>query len=220
MTLKVKLSSVCLGVEGMTCASCVQSIEQRIGGLPGVVHIKVSLELKNASIIFDHSHHTPESLAEAVEDMGFDSILSDTTTASVVLTETQLVPIPALLTPEAQQEALTRLAQLQAVLEVQENKDQRGVSVTFIPSLISVVQLGEVVSSMAPLLEVPTSNSPTEETLVPAPATVSAPATSSQPQLVKMRIEGMVCLSCTTTIEGKIGKLKGVEKIKGYFVIA
>ncbi|XP_036799277.1 copper-transporting ATPase 1 [Oncorhynchus mykiss] len=218
MTLKVKLSSVCLGVEGMTCTSCVQSIEQRIGGLPGVVHIKVSLELKNASIIFDHSHHTPESLAEAVEDMGFDSILSDTTTSSVVLTETQLIPTPALLTPEAQQEALTRLAQLQGVLEVQENKDQRGVSVTFIPALISVVQLGEVVSSLAPLLEVPTSNSPTEETLVsgPAPATVtvSAPATSSQPQLVKMRIEGMVCLSCTTTIEGKIGKLKGVEKIK------
>uniref|UniRef100_A0A8C7RJD6 P-type Cu(+) transporter n=1 Tax=Oncorhynchus mykiss TaxID=8022 RepID=A0A8C7RJD6_ONCMY len=210
--------SVCLGVEGMTCTSCVQSIEQRIGGLPGVVHIKVSLELKNASIIFDHSHHTPESLAEAVEDMGFDSILSDTTTSSVVLTETQLIPTPALLTPEAQQEALTRLAQLQGVLEVQENKDQRGVSVTFIPALISVVQLGEVVSSLAPLLEVPTSNSPTEETLVsgPAPATVtvSAPATSSQPQLVKMRIEGMVCLSCTTTIEGKIGKLKGVEKIK------
>uniref|UniRef100_A0A8C7FKF0 P-type Cu(+) transporter n=1 Tax=Oncorhynchus kisutch TaxID=8019 RepID=A0A8C7FKF0_ONCKI len=207
MTLKVKLSSVCLGVEGMTCTSCVQSIEQRIGGLPGVVHIKVSLELKNASIIFDHSHHTPESLAEAVEDMGFDSILSDTTTSSMVLTETQLVPIPALLTPEAQQEALARLAQLQGVLEVQENKDQRGVSVTFIPALISVVQLGEVVSSLAPLLEVPTSNSPTEETLVsvPAPATVL---------LVKMRIEGMVCLSCTTTIEGKIGKLKGVEKIK------
>uniref|UniRef100_A0A8C7FKR6 P-type Cu(+) transporter n=1 Tax=Oncorhynchus kisutch TaxID=8019 RepID=A0A8C7FKR6_ONCKI len=154
--------------------------------------------------------------------MGFDSILSDTTTSSMVLTETQLVPIPALLTPEAQQEALARLAQLQGVLEVQENKDQRGVSVTFIPALISVVQLGEVVSSLAPLLEVPTSNSPTEETLVsvPAPATVlatvtvSAPATSSQPQLVKMRIEGMVCLSCTTTIEGKIGKLKGVEKIK------
>uniref|UniRef100_A0A4W5KAY7 P-type Cu(+) transporter n=1 Tax=Hucho hucho TaxID=62062 RepID=A0A4W5KAY7_9TELE len=154
--------------------------------------------------------------------MGFVSILSDTTTASVVLTETQLVPIPALLTPEAQQEALTRLAQLQGVLEVQENKDQRGVSVTFIPALISAVQLGEVVSSLAPLLEVPTSNSPTEETLVsvPVPAavlatvTVSAPATSSQPQVVKMRIEGMVCLSCTTTIEGKIGKLKGVEKIK------
>ncbi|CAB1324990.1 unnamed protein product, partial [Coregonus sp. 'balchen'] len=246
MTLKVKLSSVCLGVEGMTCGSCVQSIEQRIGGLPGVVHIKVSLELKNASIIFDHSRHTPESLAEAIEDMGFDSILSDSTTVSAVPTDTQLVPTPALLTPEAQQEALARLAQLQGVLEVQENKDQRGVSVTFIPTLIGALQLGEVVSSLVPLLEAATSSSATKETLasVPAPATVSAPvpatvtvsapvpapvtvsapvpatvtvsapATSSQPQLVKMRIEGMVCLSCTTTIEGKIGKLKGVEKIK------
>uniref|UniRef100_A0A8C7T7F6 P-type Cu(+) transporter n=1 Tax=Oncorhynchus mykiss TaxID=8022 RepID=A0A8C7T7F6_ONCMY len=193
MTLKAKLSSVCLGVEGMTCGSCVQSIELRIGGLPGVLHIKVSLELKNASIIFNHSLHTPEDLAEAIEDMGFDSILSDTTTASEVPTDTQLIPTPALLTPDAQREALARLAQLPGVLEVQENEDQRGVFITFIPALISALQLGEVVSSLASFLE-----APTEETLVS----------------VKMRIEGMVCLSCTTTIEGKIGKLKGVEKIK------
>lgn len=228
----------------------------------------MSLELKNASIIFDHSQHTPESLAEAIEDMGFDSILSDTTTASEVPTDTQLFPTPALLTPEAQQEALARLAQLQGVLEVQENKDQRGVSITFIPALIGALQLGEVVSSLASFLEVPTEESlvsvpdpvpasvpalvpglaPVPASIpalvpglapvpasvpalvpglapVPAPvpalvpglSPVPAPAISSQ---VKMGIEGMVCLSCTTTIEGKIGKLKGVEKIKGYFVIA
>lgn len=35
------LFSVSLGVEGMTCGSCVQSIEQRIGSLPGVIDIKV-----------------------------------------------------------------------------------------------------------------------------------------------------------------------------------
>uniref|UniRef100_A0A8K9XMH9 P-type Cu(+) transporter n=1 Tax=Oncorhynchus mykiss TaxID=8022 RepID=A0A8K9XMH9_ONCMY len=148
----------------------------------------VSLELKNASIIFNHSLHTPEDLAEAIEDMGFDSILSDTTTASEVPTDTQLIPTPALLTPDAQREALARLAQLPGVLEVQENEDQRGVFITFIPALITSVPA-----------------------LVPGLAPVPDPATSSQ---VKMRIEGMVCLSCTTTIEGKIGKLKGVEKIK------
>uniref|UniRef100_A0A8K9V7V0 P-type Cu(+) transporter n=1 Tax=Oncorhynchus mykiss TaxID=8022 RepID=A0A8K9V7V0_ONCMY len=135
---------------------------------------------------------------------------------------TTLIPTPALLTPDAQREALARLAQLPGVLEVQENEDQRGVFITFIPALISALQLGEVVSSLASFLE-----APTEETLVSVPDPVSVPAsvpalvpglapvpdpaTSSQ---VKMRIEGMVCLSCTTTIEGKIGKLKGVEKIK------
>ncbi|KAL0973742.1 hypothetical protein UPYG_G00210340 [Umbra pygmaea] len=207
MTLKAKISSVCLGVEGMTCGSCVQSIEQRISGLPGVIHIKVSLERKNATIIFNQDHHTPESLVEAIEDMGFDSILSDSTTVSPVSTEIHLVPLSASCTPEAQQEAMARLAQLQGVLEVHENQDRGGLSVTFIPALIGTLHLGEVVSAA--------TSSLTEEALVSilAPATASDPA-SSMPQLVKMRIEGMVCLSCTTTIEGKIGKLKGVKKIK------
>uniref|UniRef100_A0AAY5L7M8 P-type Cu(+) transporter n=1 Tax=Esox lucius TaxID=8010 RepID=A0AAY5L7M8_ESOLU len=109
--------------------------------------------------------------------MGFDSITSDSTTTSAVSTDTHLFPFPALLTHDAQQEAIARLAQLPGVMEV------------------------------------PTS-SVAGETTVPATVTVSDPANSSQPQLVKVRIEGMVCLSCTTTIEGKINKLKGVEKIK------
>lgn len=41
MTQKSNLCSVSLEVEGMTCGSCVQSIEQRIGSLPGVIDIKV-----------------------------------------------------------------------------------------------------------------------------------------------------------------------------------
>lgn len=42
MTQKARLVSLSLGVEGMTCGSCVQSIEQRIGSFPGVIDIKVS----------------------------------------------------------------------------------------------------------------------------------------------------------------------------------
>lgn len=41
MTPKSGMYSVSIGVEGMTCGSCVQSIEQRIGSLAGVIHIKV-----------------------------------------------------------------------------------------------------------------------------------------------------------------------------------
>ena len=32
---------------------------------------------------------------------------------------------------------------------------------------------------------------------------------------LKMKVEGMTCHSCTSTIEGKIGKLQGVQQIKG-----
>lgn len=52
MAQKGSLCSVSLGVEGMTCGSCVQSIEQRISSLPGVVDIKVRNDCKTTSVFF------------------------------------------------------------------------------------------------------------------------------------------------------------------------
>ncbi|KAM4621281.1 copper-transporting ATPase 1 [Polymixia lowei] len=208
MTQKANLCSVSLGVEGMTCGSCVQSIEQRIGGLPGVIHIKVSLEMKSATVIFDHSLQNPESLSEAVEDMGFESSLSESSTATPVPTDIQLVPTSGL-TPDAQQEALATLSQVQGVLDVRESQDHRGFSVTFVPSLTTALKLREVVTRMGPP-EVSKPSSPTQK----APSALSSHNTGGGVAVLKLCIEGMTCHSCTTTIEGKIGKLKGIEKIK------
>ncbi|XP_068441872.1 copper-transporting ATPase 1 [Clinocottus analis] len=208
MTQKVNLCSVSLGVVGMTCGSCVQSIEQRIGLLPGVIHIKVSLAQKNATVIFDLSQHSPESLSEAIEDMGFESSLSDSSTATPICTDTQLIPTSSL-KPEAQQEALEKLSQLQGVLDVRESPAQMGITVTFVPSLTSAQQLSEVVTILT-ALEKPTTSSPMQK----GPALSPSHDTGGGVALLKLNIEGMTCHSCTTTIEGKIGKLKGIEKIK------
>ncbi|XP_010753135.3 copper-transporting ATPase 1 [Larimichthys crocea] len=209
MTHKVNLCSVSLGVEGMTCGSCVQSIEQRIGSLPGVMHIKVSLEQRNATVLFDHSQQSPESLSDAIEDMGFESSLSESSTATPVSTDTHLIPTSCL-TPAAQQEALKKLSQIQGVLDVRESTTQMGLVVTFVPSLTSSQQLSEVVGSLM-LPEIPTPGSPMQTSPTLSPSHSSA---GSGVSLLKLRIEGMTCHSCTTTIEGKIGKLKGIEKIK------
>uniref|UniRef100_A0A8C9XWY6 P-type Cu(+) transporter n=1 Tax=Sander lucioperca TaxID=283035 RepID=A0A8C9XWY6_SANLU len=208
MTQKVNLCSVSLGVEGMTCGSCVQSIEQRIGSLPGVIHIKVSLEQKNATVIFDHSQQGPESLSEAIEDMGFESSLSDSSTATPVSTDTQLIATSSL-TPATQQEALEKLSQIQGVLDVRESPALMGFTVTFVPSLTSSQQLSEVVASVKPL-EVPTPSSQMQKGPTLSPSHTMGRGVA----LLKLSIEGMTCHSCTTTIEGKIGKLKGIEKIK------
>ncbi|KAK7922857.1 hypothetical protein WMY93_009759 [Mugilogobius chulae] len=203
MTHNLSIASTSVGVEGMTCGSCVQSIEQRIGSLPGVIHIKVSLELKNAAIIFDQNKQNPDSLSLAIEDMGFESSLSDSSKASPVATDTQLV-LALGLTPAAQQEALDRLTHIQGVLEVSHNPVQMGFTVTFVTGLTSTQQLSEVVSSVMATVS-PKDSSPS----LSLPLSAGADAT-----LLKLCIEGMTCHSCTTTIEGKIGKLKGIEKIK------
>ncbi|XP_024139715.1 copper-transporting ATPase 1 isoform X2 [Oryzias melastigma] len=198
MTQKVNLCSVALKVEGMTCGSCVQSIEQRIGSLPGVIHIRVSLEQKTATLIFDQGQQSPESLSEAIEDMGFESSLPDGSTTTAVSTETQLIPTSAL-GPAALQEAREKLSQIKGILDVCENPSQKGLSITFAPSLISPQELSKVVESVT-LTD--------DQTLSPSKQKDDGVA------LLKLRIEGMTCHSCVTTIEGKIGKLNGIQKIK------
>jgi len=177
--------------------------------LPLTFILQVSLELSSATVIFDLSQQSPESLSEAIEDMGFESSVPEGSTAAPVPTETQLI-LTSGLTPAAQQEALKKLSQIQGVLDVRENLPHMGLTVTFVPSLTSTQQLSEVVASVAPL-EIQTPSSSTQKGLNLSPPDTTGGGVA----LLKLCIEGMTCHSCTTTIEGKIGKLKGVEKIKG-----
>ena len=187
-----------------------------------VMPLQVSLELRSAAVLFDPSLQSPQSLYEAVEDMGFESSLPDASSAEPVPTDTLLLPTPGL-GPEATQEALARLSRVQGVLDVRESAGEKdsGLSVTFVPSLTTAPQLREVVTGVAP--EPPASASPARRASSPlsssSSSSLSPPppprSTGSGVALVKLSIEGMTCHSCTTTIEGKVGKLKGVQKIKG-----
>ncbi|XP_062845073.1 copper-transporting ATPase 1 [Trichomycterus rosablanca] len=196
MTQRGGLCSITLCVEGMTCGSCVNSIEQQIGGLPGVIHIKVSLEHKNATVIFDPIRQSPQSLAEAIEDMGFESSAENAPPTKPVSTETQFFPVDG-----GNTNSLAQICQLKGVLEAKEDSKGKGLAVTFIPSLASTDRIREMLDTLEPQL-----NS--------VPSATKRICDSSNVEMLKLRIDGMTCLSCTTTIEGRIGKLKGVEKIK------
>src|SRR6188474_3397909 len=63
-----------LPIEGMTCASCVARIEQRLNGLDGVV-ATVNFATETASVELDPGLATPESLVEAVEQAGYEARL-------------------------------------------------------------------------------------------------------------------------------------------------
>lgn len=65
-------SSTLLSVKGMTCSSCVRNIEAHVGQLPGVKGVKVSLEEESARFVYDGAVLTAASLAEAIDDMGFE----------------------------------------------------------------------------------------------------------------------------------------------------
>lgn len=62
-------------IEGMTCGSCVQSIEGMLSQRKGVRSAKVSLANHRGKFEFDPLLTQPEELREAIEDMGFDAFL-------------------------------------------------------------------------------------------------------------------------------------------------
>ncbi|XP_021113465.1 copper-transporting ATPase 2 isoform X2 [Heterocephalus glaber] len=68
-------SSVVLSVTGMTCVSCVQSIEGMLSQREGVQQVSVSLAERTATVLYDPSIISPEDLRAAVEDMGFEASL-------------------------------------------------------------------------------------------------------------------------------------------------
>lgn len=70
-----EVSTVKIGIQGMTCQSCVRNIEGMIGERPDVVNIRVVLEEKAGYIEYKTHETTPQELAEAIEDMGFTASL-------------------------------------------------------------------------------------------------------------------------------------------------
>uniref|UniRef100_A0A2K5PIA6 Copper-transporting ATPase 1 n=1 Tax=Cebus imitator TaxID=2715852 RepID=A0A2K5PIA6_CEBIM len=203
MDPNMSMNSVTISVEGMTCNSCVWTIEQQIGKVNGVHHIKVSLEEKNATIIYDPKLQTPKTLQEAIDDMGFDAILHNPDPLPV-LTDTLFLTVTASLTLPWDRIQST-LLKTKGVTDIKIYPQQRTLAVTIIPSVVSANQIRELVPDLS--LDTGTLEKKSGACEDHSMAQVGE-------VMLKMKVEGMTCHSCTSTIEGKIGKLQGVQRIK------
>ncbi|WPH05051.1 heavy metal translocatin [Acrodontium crateriforme] len=72
------LSTTTLHVGGMTCGACTSAVEGAFKDVSGVKTFSISLLSERAVIEHDASIITPEQLAEAIEDTGFDAEILET----------------------------------------------------------------------------------------------------------------------------------------------
>lgn len=66
-------TTIQLEVRGMTCASCVASIEKTLKAQKGVSYVSVALLAERATVTFDPLGIHPDKIAEIVCDAGFDA---------------------------------------------------------------------------------------------------------------------------------------------------
>ncbi|KAI9453717.1 heavy metal translocatin [Lactarius psammicola] len=64
-----------LRIEGMTCSSCVESIEGMLRSQPGIHSVKVALLAERGVVEFDPQQWNAEKVMNEISDIGFDATL-------------------------------------------------------------------------------------------------------------------------------------------------
>ncbi|ULH17821.1 heavy metal translocating P-type ATPase (plasmid) [Deinococcus sp. KNUC1210] len=65
-----------LGVQGMTCASCVGRVERGLRKVEGVGDVTVNLATERATVTYDPASTSPQALLEKVKDVGYEPVTS------------------------------------------------------------------------------------------------------------------------------------------------
>ena len=56
----------------MTCGNCARTVEKKLSSTPGVAKVTVNLEGASATVEFDAAAVQPETLANAVRQLGYE----------------------------------------------------------------------------------------------------------------------------------------------------
>uniref|UniRef100_A0A2K5RMW0 Copper-transporting ATPase 2 n=1 Tax=Cebus imitator TaxID=2715852 RepID=A0A2K5RMW0_CEBIM len=223
---------------GMTCQSCVKSIEDRISSLKGIVSVKVSLEQGSATVNYVPSVLSPQQVCHQIGDMGFEASIAEGKAASW--------PSRSLPAQEAvvklRVEGMTcqscvssiegKVRKLQGVVRVKVSLSNQEAVITYQPYLIQPEDLRDHVNDMgfeaaiknkvAPLSLGPIDIERLQSTYPKRPFTSNQNFNNSETLghqgnhvvTLQLRIDGMHCTSCILNIEENIGQLPGIQSIQ------
>ncbi|MBI3532929.1 MAG: copper-translocating P-type ATPase [Burkholderiales bacterium] len=77
ITTPSTISSLDIGIGGMTCASCVTRVEKALKKVPGVKEASVNLATESARVSFEPSEQMEARLRRAVRDAGYEPRAAD-----------------------------------------------------------------------------------------------------------------------------------------------
>jgi len=61
-----------ISIDGMSCEHCVRAVKEAVGAQSGVKSVDVSLEDKNARVVYDDEHTQLSDLESAIVEEGYE----------------------------------------------------------------------------------------------------------------------------------------------------
>ncbi|XP_012578806.1 PREDICTED: copper-transporting ATPase 2 isoform X2 [Condylura cristata] len=230
-------ASSTISILGMTCQSCVKSIEDRISSLKGIVSIKVSLEQSSAVVKYMPSLISLQQVCHQIEDMGFEASIAEGKAASWPSRSAHALEAVVKLQVEGMtcQSCVSsiegKIGKLQGVVRVRVSLSNQEAVITYQPYLIQPQDLRDHINDMgfeaviknrgAPISLGPIDVERLQGTNPVTPlASVNQNVSNSKTSghqashVVTLRVEGMHCRSCVVNIEENIGRLPAVQNIQ------
>uniref|UniRef100_A0A8C8WTB6 P-type Cu(+) transporter n=1 Tax=Panthera leo TaxID=9689 RepID=A0A8C8WTB6_PANLE len=228
-----------ISISGMTCQSCVKSIEGRISSLKGIVSIKVSLEQGSATVNYVPSVLSLPQVCRHIEDMGFEASITEGKAASwpsrssSALEATVKLRVEGMTCQSCVSSIEGRLGKLQGVVRARVSLGTQEAVITYQPYLIQPQDLRDHVNDMgfeaviknrvAPVSLGPIDIGRLQRTNPKTPLTSGTQNLNNSETLghqgsrvvtLQLRVDGMHCKSCVLNIEENIGQLPGVQSIQ------
>ncbi|XP_068251420.1 copper-transporting ATPase 2 [Nyctibius grandis] len=229
--------TVTVSIVGMTCQSCVQSIEGRISKVKGIVSIKVSLEQNDAVIKYLRLEISPEQICQEIQDMGFDANIAEErlTTATVNLSCLREAVVKLRVEGMTCQSCVTniegKIRKLHGVARVKVSLGNQEAIIAYYPYIIQPDDLKSHISNLGYDCTIKSKSAPLKLRVLDRECLQNASPKETPPSLksdgvdllidersgtatVTVQIEGMRCKSCVRNIEGNISDLPGIQSIK------
>ena len=119
-----------LGVQGMTCASCVGRVERGLNKVEGVESATVNLTTERATVQYDPALTTPQALIDKVRDVGYEPV-----------TSTIDLGVQGMTCANCVGRVERALGKVEGVLSATVNLATERATVQYLPSAVSVGQL-------------------------------------------------------------------------------
>jgi Cu+-exporting ATPase len=139
---KQEKRSVSIGVTGMTCASCVTSVEKALKAVDGVSDARINLAAEKASVDFDPGFASLADLEKAISDAGYTPVSQAPPSRPGTLT----LGVKGMHCASCVASVEKALKAVDGVSDARVNLAAEKASIDFDPSLVTPTELEETVT--------------------------------------------------------------------------
>ncbi|XP_077168187.1 copper-transporting ATPase 2 isoform X2 [Paroedura picta] len=220
---------VTLNILGMTCQACVQSIQERMSKVKGIVEIKVSLEQKIAVVKYLGVEISPHQICQEIKDMGYDASTVDS--SRLIAGEASVkIRIEGMTCQSCAHTIEGKIGKLHGVKRIKVALGSREASIVYHPYAITPEELKDGIDSLGYESTIKHKQVPLKLGVIDGkllqqmnvrtsieldgPRDAMENNGSDDASVVTLVVEGMHCKSCVDTIEKSISDLPGVHRIQ------